>query len=73
MKTDAFAYSISETCKLTSLGRTTLYAAIKNGDLKTCKVGRRTLITAVSLQQWLGNLPRSKTAEATIVSGDDHE
>ena len=59
MKTDVLAYNISDTCKITSLGRTTIYAAIKKGDLKTCKVGRRTLVTAEALQQWLGNLPTS--------------
>jgi excisionase family DNA binding protein len=47
------AYSISEACALTSVGRTTLYAAIKSGDLKTHKVGRRTLITAKELVAWL--------------------
>ena len=47
MKANRLAYSISEACGLLSVGRTTLYSAIKRGDLKTCKAGRRTLITTL--------------------------
>ena len=54
MKPIQLAYSISEACGLLSVGRTTLYAAIKKGDLKTCKVGWRTLVTVEALQFWLG-------------------
>jgi excisionase family DNA binding protein len=59
MKPTRLAYSISEACELLSVGRTTLYSAIKNGGLKTCKVGRRTLVTAEALQLWLEALPNS--------------
>lgn len=54
---DPLAYSISEACVVSSIGRTTLYAAIKRGDLKTRKVGRRTLITAHELVSWLNSRP----------------
>jgi excisionase family DNA binding protein len=53
MEPTPLAYSIAEACALTSVGRTTLYTAIKNGDLKIHKVGRRTLITANDLVAWL--------------------
>ena len=59
MKPTRLAYSIYEACGLLSVGRTTLYSAIKKGDLKTCKVGRRTLISAEALQLWLETLPTS--------------
>jgi excisionase family DNA binding protein len=49
----ALAYSIKEACSLSSLGRTSIYAAIARGDLKTKKIGRRTLIAAVDLKAWL--------------------
>jgi excisionase family DNA binding protein len=52
------AYSISEASKLLSIGRTSLYAAIKRGELKTCKLGRRTLMAADDLHGWLQSLPR---------------
>jgi len=44
------AYSIKEACKASSLGRTTLYAHIKSGLLKSRRVGGRTLIPAESLR-----------------------
>lgn len=43
------AYSIKEACRASSLGRTTLYAHIKSGRLKTIKVGGRTLIPSAAL------------------------
>ena len=55
MYSTPLAYSIAKACALSSVGRTTLYAAISRGDLRTRKVGRRTLITAQDLQSWLDN------------------
>lgn len=43
------AYSIKEACKVSSLGRTTIYGHISSGRLKKIKVGGRTLIPAESL------------------------
>jgi excisionase family DNA binding protein len=76
MKTTRLAYSISEACGLLSVGRTTLYSAIKKGDLKTCKVGRRTLVTVESLQLWLESLPNSigvPSQSGTTIKGGNHE
>jgi excisionase family DNA binding protein len=64
------AYSISEACRLLSVGRTTIYRAIKSGQLKTCKIGRRTLVTAEALQLWLGNLP---SALGNFASDDNNQ
>ncbi len=49
-------YSIAEACGLLGVGRTTLYHLIKNGELKICKVGRRTLIAAQSLESLVAQL-----------------
>ena len=51
--TEALAYSIKEACAACRVGRTTLYAAISRGDLKTRKVGRRRLVIAEDLKSWL--------------------
>jgi excisionase family DNA binding protein len=53
------AYSITETCGLTGLGRDTIYAAIRSGKLIARKFGRRTLITDDDLRQFLAGLPRA--------------
>jgi excisionase family DNA binding protein len=50
-------YTVKGACKLTNLGPTTIYQALNDGALLGKKVGRRTLITSQSLQQWLDSLP----------------
>ncbi len=37
------AYTIDEVCSLSKFGRTTIYAAIRDGDLKARKFRRRTV------------------------------
>jgi excisionase family DNA binding protein len=44
------AISIAETASLLGLGRTKIYELIRSGDLKTMKVGRRTLVSVASIQ-----------------------
>ena len=61
------AYSIADACALSSVGRTTLYAAITRGDLKTHKVGRRTLISAQDLKSWLDSCSTEPTSNAEEV------
>jgi excisionase family DNA binding protein len=58
---DRLAYGLSEACQLLGLGRTTLYAAIKSGELKARKVRRRTLILHDDLIAFLKALPASAT------------
>lgn len=49
-------YSVAETVELLSIGRTSLYAAIKRGDLTPIKFGRKTLFCAVDLAAFLTRL-----------------
>lgn len=44
------AFSISEACRVSSLGRTRIYALIKEGRIRVTKVGGRTLVVADSLR-----------------------
>jgi len=53
------AYTVDEVVELLGVGRTTLYEAIKAGDLQTKKLGRRTLILAEELDRWVDSLPAS--------------
>lgn len=50
----ALTYSIKQACEMSSLGRTSLYARIRSGEIQTTKVGRRTLIRAASMHDFLG-------------------
>lgn len=52
------AYSIQEACGLLSIGRTTLYSLIGQGDLAVLKIGRRTLISAKSLDAFIQGVER---------------
>lgn len=47
------AVSPNEAARLCSIGRTTLYAALSSGDLKSVKIGTRRLITLDALRAWL--------------------
>jgi len=48
---ERLAYSINETARALSLGRTSIYAMIADGRLDAFKLGRRTLIKAESIKR----------------------
>ena len=51
---EAITASISDTAKALSLGRTSIYALIRDGRLETVKLGRRTLVKVQSIRRLLG-------------------
>lgn len=50
------AYNVAETAELLSIGRTTLYARMKAGDLKVTKCGRKTLFLASDIAAFVEHL-----------------
>jgi hypothetical protein len=58
------AYAVGETLDLLSIGRTSLYAAVKRGDLKRVKFGKKTLFYAADLASFLTKLKRLSEADA---------
>lgn len=47
------AYTIPEATLLTSTGRTTLYKAIRAGELPVIRIGRAVRLSASALEDWL--------------------
>ena len=52
------AYAVGESLDLLSIGRTSLYAAVKRGDLRRVKFGKKTLFYAADLAEFLTKLRR---------------
>ncbi len=56
------ALSIPEFCRVAGIGRSRAYEEIRAGRLRIVKCGRRTLIPADALQQWLEALEAASEA-----------
>ena len=54
---EPIAVTIPDAVKATGMSRTSIYEALKRGDLSARKAGRRTLISFADLQAYLASLP----------------
>lgn len=54
--TGKLAYTINEFCDAVGIGRNKTYIEIKEGRLKTVKIGRRTVIRRDDAEAWLNSL-----------------
>ena len=52
--------TMPEAVQFSGMSRTSIYEALKRGDLSARKAGRRTLISFADLQAYLANLPQYK-------------
>lgn len=62
VKAPALAFSVPESAQIANISRSELYVAMKRGDLKAKKHGRRTVILASDLASYLANLPDYQAA-----------
>jgi excisionase family DNA binding protein len=54
---DTLVYTITEACTATRTGKTALYEAIRTGELRAVKRGRRTLVLSADLKEWIEKFP----------------
>jgi excisionase family DNA binding protein len=52
-------YSMKEAARVSGIGRTTLYTALRRRELRSVKKGARRIILHRDLQRWLEGLPPS--------------
>lgn len=58
MEDQVFAYMLPDACRAARASRSSLYRAIRAGELVARKRGRRTVILRDDLVSWLSGLPR---------------
>lgn len=51
------AYGVEDVPAKTGIGRTSVFRAIREGELRARKMGRRTIVTDDDLRAWLASLP----------------
>jgi excisionase family DNA binding protein len=56
---DQLLYTISECCRMAAIGRTKFYELIATGEIPVRKVGKKTLVAATDLHDWVRRLPPS--------------
>lgn len=57
------AITISDAVKATGMSRTSIYEALKRGELTAKKAGRRTLISFADLGAYIAQLPAYRSGE----------
>ncbi len=63
------ALGVREAAKAAGVGRTTLFEAIRKGQIAAKKVGRRTIIITDDLDAWLKSLSVRSTAKIDAGEG----
>jgi excisionase family DNA binding protein len=58
------SYTIEGACDTTGMHRTGIYRAITDGSLKTFKAGRRRMVSAAALKEFITALERKSQGKA---------
>lgn len=63
MEAVAQLYGIEDTGKALGIGRTSVYALLDSGDLTPIKIGRRTLVAASEIEEYVAKRLRTPKGE----------
>lgn len=55
------AYTVNETIKEIGIGRSKLYAEIKDGKITPRKIGKKTIFLASDIEDYLNALPKANS------------
>lgn len=58
MSAQALAYTIEGACEVTNMTRTRIFRAIGDGSLKAFKAGKRRMVSAKALEEFIAKLER---------------
>ncbi len=61
---DRLAYSVDDAAALVSVGTRTIYREIAAGRLRIAKLGKRTLVPAEALNDWLAAATKAAKSRA---------
>lgn len=62
---EILAYTVEDACTVTGFTRTRLYQAIGDGSLNTFKAGKRRMLSAKALQDFIGKLENASKGRAS--------
>ena len=54
--------TIPEACAMIRIGRTKFYQLLNAGEIKAVKIGKKTLISEIAIQEWIEELPPYNSA-----------
>ena len=66
--TSKAAFTVAETAAMLSLGRTSLYALVKSGEIRATKLGRKTLFLATDITDFLSKLQSKRESSNCTIS-----
>ena len=52
------AYTVDQACEALAMNRSRIYKAIADGSIKTFKTGRRRMVSAKALEEYVAKLER---------------